>query len=444
MAAKKARGENGYYSFLMSERRAHPQLSQEDLVLHCSKLWRNGGYDSYGRPLEQLLTREAQEQAEAGSMEQEVRGWVEQTCKEGTLGQQQFYIIHANVFCLTEEKGVVPAELCLARVSLAGGVEEMLHFMIAHGPLPLGYRADCLATSAKTHKIPLDLEGADADYPGILERIALFLGSKMKSPPLYLLPKAKHQTRLVLDWLQEKSASGQVARLQLYSLPCLLFHLVRVGREVQGGLQVPTINIAEVQLDRDVFLYTPGVACTWHEEHDEPVHCSVGIVRRWAYILLHLSCPRHHLDLLPGSHLPSAPPRSTAGSSKTSVSSSTDRAKEGRKKNRPLRKPSAPELWLPSSWGAPCPVEPAPSLPDSLPCSGHPFLSVSLASHSDSFRVLPLACPKESFISLPASVQEEEDDWEWEGLRSWGALPSLGTNTSLGTSFNASLNFSRS
>ena len=57
-------------------------------------------------------------------------------------------------------------------------------------------------------------------------------------------------------------------------------------------MHLPTESIAEVQLDRDVFLYTMSMACTWHQQHDETVHCSAAIVRRWAFIFCHICCPR--------------------------------------------------------------------------------------------------------------------------------------------------------
>lgn len=118
-------GKNSYWQFLMSERKAKPHLSQEDLQVHVAKMWRRGGVDSYGRPLELLLTREAQEQAETSKMQEEIKDWVEDAARSGKLPHCQFFMIQANVFCMTDEKGVVPAEISLARVSLANGVEEV-------------------------------------------------------------------------------------------------------------------------------------------------------------------------------------------------------------------------------------------------------------------------------------------------------------------------------
>ena len=53
----------------------------------------------------------------------------------------------SNVFCLTAEGGVVPAELSLARMSLRKGVEEVYHVFIEPGTLPKGYRTDCTENS---------------------------------------------------------------------------------------------------------------------------------------------------------------------------------------------------------------------------------------------------------------------------------------------------------
>ena len=49
MFSRKRSGKNSYWQFLMSERKANPHLSQEELQVHVAKVWRRGGFDSYGR-----------------------------------------------------------------------------------------------------------------------------------------------------------------------------------------------------------------------------------------------------------------------------------------------------------------------------------------------------------------------------------------------------------
>jgi len=487
-------GKNSYWQFLMSERKAKPHLSQEDLQVHVAKMWRRGGFDSYGRPLELLLTREAQEQAEMSLMQEEIKDWVEDAARSGKLPQSHFYIIQANVFCLTDEKGVVPAEIALARVSLANGVEEVYHELVHPGPLPLGYRADCIYNASKTHKIPLDMAVANQNYSSILSGINSFLGTTLnvQAPPVYILPKFLMQTQRVLTWLQEKANQVPKTLINLFSLPCLLFHLARVGKELPGCVYVPTENLAEVQLDRDVFLYTVGMACTWHQEQDETVHCSAALVRRWAFILCHICCPRHELELLPGRHKPSPKPSSSFSrgvSSGSTMSASSGRRGEGRR-----RKSAAPEMWTPNNWGLTDPDAPVLSTNEEektgddgdeeeresfCPLAAHPFLSLAsttadpVAPSRDSILVIPPLCfsdreevpsivtsinddhlslattdtieeqdllqvvdddaedhvsvatsMSESNMELPMSlvsskVEEEEEDWVWEGLSQW-------------------------
>jgi hypothetical protein len=211
-------------------------------------------------------------------MQLEIKDWVEEACRAGELAKKEFYIIQANVFYLTEEKSVVPAEVCVARV-------------------PRPSRSVPTLTTA-------------ACWPGWLSYWAL-----------YTLPRARWQTGLVLAWQQERA--GPSPALRLYSLPCLLFQLARVGGEVTGGTQVPAVSLAEVQLNWDWFLYTPGMACAWHQQRDKTVHCSEALVRRWSYILLHICCPRHHLTFLHGRHRPSGS-RDTG----SSVTSRSDRSRD--------------------------------------------------------------------------------------------------------------------
>ena len=81
---------------------------------------------------------------------------------------------YTNVFCLTAEGGVVPAELSLVRMSLTR-VEEVYQVVIEPGTLPKGYRAYCTENSKATHKIPLDLVLFSGNYQQIVEDMLEFL-----------------------------------------------------------------------------------------------------------------------------------------------------------------------------------------------------------------------------------------------------------------------------
>ena len=64
---------------------------------------------------------------------------------------------------------------------------------------------------------------------------------------------------------------------------------------------MPAISIAEVQLDRTMFIYAPGLSCIWHKDM-ETYLCTTNTVNRWSFIMISLCCPLYGLELVPGKH----------------------------------------------------------------------------------------------------------------------------------------------
>ena len=84
--------------------------------------------------------------------------------------------------------------------------------------------------------------------------------------------------------------------------------------------KVSSISIAEVQLDRDIFIYTPGLSCSWHKDV-ETSQCTTTMVSRWSYMMFSLCCPLYGLELVPGKHCPVGEMTSSlAGSITTTMS----------------------------------------------------------------------------------------------------------------------------
>ena len=69
-------------------------------------------------------------------MKTDIKSKVARALMNQRVEDECFYLLHTNVFCLTAEGGVVPAELSLARMSLRKGVEEVYHVIIEPGALP--------------------------------------------------------------------------------------------------------------------------------------------------------------------------------------------------------------------------------------------------------------------------------------------------------------------
>ena len=89
------------------------------------------------------MYRARQEGIEQEKMKTDIKSKVDRALINQRVEDECLYLLHTNVFCLTAEGGVVPAELSLARMSLMKGVEEVYHGLIEPGTMPKGNRADC-------------------------------------------------------------------------------------------------------------------------------------------------------------------------------------------------------------------------------------------------------------------------------------------------------------
>jgi hypothetical protein len=244
---------------------------------------------------------------------------------DNSLELKEFFILSSSVFCITSEKEVVPAALSIAKMSLKDGVVATYHVILQAGNIPRGYMADCIANSKATHNIPLDYDKAAGDYNKVLEDILIFMmegcrHDDSRVPPLYCDPKQFGQNMLVLDWLLEKANSDLTDDIEfrLYSLPALLFYMVKVATsEVNSSAsrsrtssritevnKVPSVSIAEAHLNRDTFMYLTD-CCDWHLLSEVGrYHCCKAIVLGYSFILLSLVCPLYSLPLLEVSHMP--------------------------------------------------------------------------------------------------------------------------------------------
>jgi len=354
MSSKKS-SKNGFMKYCFTQQRNDPSLSglsTEELVAKCSPRWAQmsssqkshfkesgqalvsrrplegdnsveafGPLDSFGRSLFKMEKSRKEEDLRLEEMKLNIQQKIELAVSNHDLEDQIFYLMSTNIFCFTAEKQIVPAELSITKISLRRGVINTFHVFIEPGTIPKGYRSDCLANSKATHKIPLDFHQFEGDYRKILEDIVEFLISEGESelPPIYCMPKLVNQNKLVLEWILKKSKSDIIDKdmINMFSLPCLLYELTREHHRSQNvdssfsslsslGVvknRVPCLTIAEAQLDRDTFMFMPGMACDWHQEQ-ETLHCSKSVVIGWSYILFSLVNPLLGVPMNSVSHMP--------------------------------------------------------------------------------------------------------------------------------------------
>jgi len=279
-----------------------------------------GGRDCFGRSKSGQAKIKREEELKLEEMKHEIKNIVELATCHQKLEEKVFCVLSTSVFCFTEEKEVVPAELSLARISLKEGIIDVYQVFIEPGTIPKGYRSDCMANSAATHKIPLDFNLFVGDYNKILEDILEMMlkdDTEDGLPPLYCMPKLFSQNKLVLNWLIKKSRTTLIEEdeFRLHSLPILLFEMTRENNKSLDSSfttlssmsliknRVPTLAIAEAQLERDTFMYMPGMCCDWHQEI-ETIHCTKASVMGLSYILFSLVCPLYALPMASISHMP--------------------------------------------------------------------------------------------------------------------------------------------
>ena len=121
--------------------------------------------------MKQIVNSARQKGIEQENSKTDIKSKVDRALMNQKVENECFY---TNVFCLTAEGGVVPAELSLDRMSLTR-VEEVYQVVIEPGTLPKGYRAYCTENSKATHKIPLDLVLFSGNYQQIVEDMLEFL-----------------------------------------------------------------------------------------------------------------------------------------------------------------------------------------------------------------------------------------------------------------------------
>jgi len=117
------------------------------------------------------------------------------------------------------------------------------------------------------------------------------------------MPEQKKTCRKALEWLKKKANVDY--SFCIYNLPQLLVNLVKLAPLVPDGENANfTSSLAEANLRRDVFLYVPGVGCSYHDKRQN-CQCAGGAASRLGYIICDIACKLYHIKVLEGYHLPS-------------------------------------------------------------------------------------------------------------------------------------------
>ena len=103
---------------------------------------------------------------------------------------------------------------------------------------------------------------------------------------------------LVLKDLLEWSGIVLHQDLKVYHVHQLFYHLTK--QMPSKGLRNELL--AEDKITSDIYNYTTGMGCKFHDAIDKPRFCSLNIVKRWAFLIMDECCPELGLEQKPDTH----------------------------------------------------------------------------------------------------------------------------------------------
>lgn len=244
---------------------------------------------------------------------------------EDAMASETFFVIHCNIFChYPPADHYVPAEIAVLRFSLKDGFKEenIFHYIVKPGGLPVGYKFEAKNHSDETHLIPIPFEDDENDnQEEIYFNLKAFL-EKKKAPGTNRLPilfadkkYRKMISRILSTWSEQYDDEPE--QFRVYSLQQMLYDL----KNIAAGEPVWTsIAFSDRELEKDVYAYVTDIACEMHKSTPKPLFCSRSTVLRYAFMICDNCCADLNIEMEPGHHVPF---RSTIPDSLSSYGSTT-------------------------------------------------------------------------------------------------------------------------
>ncbi|XP_045536892.1 protein maelstrom homolog [Papilio machaon] len=262
-------------------------------------------YTSTGIPLSQIELQE-REMREAQENElEDIKNIVTYSHMNGTLLSDVFYIMDINYYCKVSDSHYLIGECSMLRFSLAGGIEETYHKIINPGFIPTGYANDVkLGCMENGLEMPDECKPR-SDYLEIQAHLLDYLQKGNHSKvvrPIFTMPEKVLPIRDFFRQLCSRSSEDDSV-YRIYRLDTLFYNLINsIKTRTDEGF--PKESLALVQLQKDLFKYTPGLGCEYHLGMEKEVECSSYRIKCWSFTILDACCALAGVDLVPGKHVP--------------------------------------------------------------------------------------------------------------------------------------------
>uniref|UniRef100_A0A182PRJ3 HMG box domain-containing protein n=1 Tax=Anopheles epiroticus TaxID=199890 RepID=A0A182PRJ3_9DIPT len=226
---------------------------------------------------------------------------------KNALEKLEFYFISMAYFCRTHQGEYLPAELAVVRYSLEGGVKDKLHMFLNPGPLPLGMAYEAKKHAEDNHQLPIPPNAmGESDFGEVMMKLVTFLLKDDTSNELPLLYTDQDDVPKVENML-EVIFGDQLDDMEVNVCPLaeLFFRLKQsVELFMMDQTTFPSVHIAQQIILKDVYDYTKGISCEYHEAQDNVLNCSLSRCTRWGYMISDNCCQDMGIEPIPGKHVP--------------------------------------------------------------------------------------------------------------------------------------------
>jgi hypothetical protein len=223
---------------------------------------------------------------------------------------QPWYFVKFSTFCrcdIAEEQYCpyfVLGEVGLVEYSLKAGITNEYHAFIRPNKIPVGYRSLCMDSSRDINKIPLDnFAHCQKTYREIYSQIESFLAPSRHNgsyTSVFCLSKDVEETRFGLKFLRDSSLVETKfdPSERVNDIESLFVHLM--------DSKIAILSARE-KLTSYAFDYSSNTKCAYHDEQST-LHCALGAVKRFAYLISDSACALHNIPIMPKRHLPEEEP----------------------------------------------------------------------------------------------------------------------------------------
>ncbi|XP_025835039.1 protein maelstrom homolog [Agrilus planipennis] len=234
-------------------------------------------YTSQGVNVDIILAEENRKKLIEQEMNNYINSLMISLSESNEFPFQMFHLISINEFCFFNgNKRFIPAEIAVIKFNLQDGViaDNVFHYIIKPGKLPLGYTADATKISNETHQlpVPLGIDKSEDNRHEVTEGLLKFLRAGISTverdfPPLFCEDKYREKVQNVVKYLLIDQGYSEDL-IKIYSLDSFFYQLRNTTAD--GEIIWPSITLSTLELERDVYDYCPGIACDFHDNSDVP------------------------------------------------------------------------------------------------------------------------------------------------------------------------------